>query len=210
MWDFHSDGLQPLASNRDRLLLAHHREICCIAGRTGQQLARWITRHPIQQALLLDEQTVLSVHATQLEWWQLGQPQPMHIVRLSGHGCGQAFLDPSGQVILVPTQQGIECFTRDGHRRTILRSSEPEPMREGVVRAPLRDASGRVIGLQEFGPAVVCTFGRSMGVRLPVNGAREQQGPLTFSPSATPASDALRAGSGPSQRFARETPPDLA
>ena len=143
IWTCDAEGLPFLTGTRDLLVWSQHREIRCVEGRTGTELARWITRQPILHALVLDAQTVLTVHATQLEWWQIGQPMPQRIVRIHDHASDQPVLDANRRAILVPTTAGIECFGLEGERLTSLITHPSVPIHQVV---PL--SASRILGIQ--------------------------------------------------------------
>jgi hypothetical protein len=123
-WSRDGEGLDAFGGRRELLLWSRHREIYCVDGRTGQVLGEWITREPIREARVLDADTLVTVHPSHLEWWRVGFTEPHQVVRFTGSVLGRLATDPSGDTLLLLTDEGIVCLSRHGYRLATLSSWE--------------------------------------------------------------------------------------
>jgi hypothetical protein len=119
-WRRPGEGLDAHGGIRDLLLWARHREVCCVETRTGQVFKRWITREPIHDVRVLNDHTVVTVHASHLEWWYAGFTEPHRTTRFSGKSSGRLTCDPSGETLLLPTDAGIVSLSRHGTQENLL------------------------------------------------------------------------------------------
>ena len=123
-WSRPCEGLDPQGGTRGLLLCTRHREVCCVDGHTGSVLNRWVTREPIHNARVLNDHRVLTVHSGHLEWWQVGRTDPERVAMVTGTVLGHLAVDPTGQILLLPTSEGILCYTDWGSRITTLATRE--------------------------------------------------------------------------------------